>query len=253
MNHRLIFSNAQLTIMGMGVILSVFLCLGVEGWAQFTPPEPPTLPKEVFQSPNPIIPESTETRDNLGNPVETSPSPPSRDSLKSGSTPSVPIKTLPSPPPVIKPVMVGVNGTYQDIAGRFKVGIISGFSVIPLADGVLMESPSGDLAYTALWRPRPNGLTGSQVSQSTLAQIVQQVFQRGENFQLGAAATSTTELNIPWSGSLTVGGKPIALQGRVIARSVNEGVLILLLVATPPAVERIEGMIATLNPTFQSK
>ena len=52
MNHRLIFSNAQLTIMGMGVILSVFLCLGVEGWAQFTPPEPPTLPKEVFQSPN---------------------------------------------------------------------------------------------------------------------------------------------------------------------------------------------------------
>ncbi|XGB39007.1 MAG: hypothetical protein LVT47_12650 [Cyanobacteria bacterium LVE1205-1] len=98
MNHRLIFSNAQLTIMGMGVILSVFLCLGMEGWAQFTPPEPPTLPKEVFQSPNPIIPESTETRGNLGNPVETSPSPPSRDSLKSGSTPSVPIKTLPSPP-----------------------------------------------------------------------------------------------------------------------------------------------------------
>ncbi len=247
-------------IWGMGAIavLLVGLWFGSGGQAQVPTVDPATNPMPpnagFIQSPSPVASSATDNYQYMPNPTGANSS--AVDNLKGGAAPSAPLKTLPPAPPLVqKPLPLPLSGNYRDAAGRFQVGILEGYSVSPLADGVLIEAPSGNLAYTALLRPviDPQGLAEPGLALPILVQTAQQVFQRGEGFQTGPVQTEPDgSAQIPWTGSLTIGGKAQPVQGKILVRATPKGALMLLVIATQAAVEQVDGAIATLNTTLQA-
>ncbi len=261
-------------VWGMGAIAALFAALllglwfGSGGQAQVPTPDPGSNPTAnpvpanagFSQSPSPIASAATDNYQYLpANPAAVNSSPVNSsavDNLKGGAAPVAPIRTLPPAPPLVqKPLPLPLSSTYRDAAGRFQVGILQGYSVSPLADGVLVEAPTGNLAYTALLRPviDPQGLAEPGLALPILVQTAQQTFQRGEAFQTGSVQVEPDgAAQIPWTGTLTIGGKAQPVQGKILARASPKGALLLLVIATQGAVEQVDGAIAALSTTLQA-
>jgi len=160
-------------------------------------------------------------------PTETSPSP-------AVTTPAVPEVTpspedLPAAEKEPDPVEVPPN-TYQDPAGRFEIGILSGYKVIPIGGSPVIESPDGNLAYTVVVRQRA---TEQNLDENALAQITIETFQRGEGFQAGDFQSAIPDgIQMVWNGKMTLGRKSTPVSGKILTRRAGKRLLMLLISAT---------------------
>ncbi|WP_421654937.1 hypothetical protein [Leptothermofonsia sp. ETS-13] len=141
-----------------------------------------------------------------------SPSPPPSPLPSPTSPPQIPPTLTPPPiPPASTAPPLPLNGDYRDPAGRFKVGILAGYKVSPVAGSVLVKSPDGHLAYTVTAQSQPDGNPlglNPELDSESLARVATTVFQRGEGFQPGPTLLKAGGgIVINWTGSLTVGGR----------------------------------------------
>ncbi|OKH11758.1 hypothetical protein [[Limnothrix rosea] IAM M-220] len=136
------------------------------------------------------------------------------------------------------------TSTYQDPAGRFEVGIISGYKMTPLAGMFVVESPEGDLAYTVTVRPKAGD---RHLEDDQLAQIAVDTLATGEGFIAGAFTGNDIGIELPWRG--VQGKTPIA--GMVFARQTNNSVLVLSLSTTETSTEKIAEILPELSQTLK--
>jgi hypothetical protein len=193
-------------------------------------------------------------------PNSVNPAPPEVPDLP--NTPATPVPTpnatptvLPAPPqPTATPLPLSSN--YQDPGGRFKVGILQGYQVSPLAGSVLVEAPDGSLSYTIVVQPQAfTTLVGNDavLVNATLEQIARTVFQRGEGFQAGVAQPAAPEgIQMEWTGTLTIAGNPQPIGGVVLARRAGNDALLLLIAATQSGSAQVPGAIVALTNSLQA-
>ena len=182
----------------------------------------------------------------LERPVQAQQASPTRAPTPDAAAPSAEADASPSPsadedsaePTENQPAAEPAFATYQDPAGRFEIGILDGYKV-SLVNGVLaIESPDGNLAYTVTTQQRA---TSQALNDNALAQIAIETFQRGEGFQAGAMEPSIPDgIQLPWTGSLTLGRKSQPMSGKILARQSGNQVLMLLISATENAAGPIE-------------
>lgn len=192
-----------------------------------------------------------------------SPSSPTLPSTTPPITSPTGLPVPPAPPPLPPastapplPLAAGKAGTYFDPAGSFKVGVLSGYRVSPLAGSVLIEATNGNLAYTVVAQSQPIGnpigLTPSFLNSDTLAQVATTVFQRGEGFQPGpiqAEAGGGAVMN--WTGSLTIAGQTQSVGGVILVRPTSKNILLLLISATQAGSSQVQGALSALANTLQ--
>ncbi len=127
---------------------------------------------------------------------------------------------------------------YQDPGGRFRVGILQGYNVSPLAGSVLIESPNGGLAYTVVAQAQPlNNPIGLRLDPGgdidLLATATTAVFQRGEGFQPGPPRLEAGGgIVMDWTGTLTIGGLSQPVGGVILVRPSPRSILMALIAAT---------------------
>jgi hypothetical protein len=143
---------------------------------------------------------------------------------------------------------------YQDAANRFKVGILKGYNLSPLAGSVLIEAPDGSLSYTVV--PQPQALAkvalDPQSVSDSLTQVAQTLFQRGEGFKPGFAQSfAPSGIQIEWTGSLTIAGKTQPISGVILARPAGQDALLLLLAATETGKAQLPNAIVALANSFE--
>ncbi len=222
----------------VALVLAVWLGLERLGWND-----------RPLQAQTPIIPVPTS--------AVPSPTPTLAPTASPSATPASPTVIPPSlpvlpPTPAATPLPLG--GEYRDPGGRFSVGILKGYSVSPLVNSVLVEAPSGTLAYTVVVQPQPgaNSLGISPfLSQDALAQIAQTTFQRGEGFQAGTVQAVQAGVLLDWSGNLTIGGNTQPVTGVILARPSRSNILLLLIAATKDGSNQVSGAIASLADTLR--
>ncbi|NEQ31127.1 MAG: hypothetical protein F6K04_08995 [Leptolyngbya sp. SIO4C5] len=130
-----------------------------------------------------------------------------------------------------EPATSTFSGSYEEPQGRFQIGILSGFSVSPIAGSVLLEAPDGSLAYSVTVVPAGTAGEVPTLTNAALAQIVRNTFASGEGFQpTGFQALESGGVQIPWVGRLTLGTDTQPVQGVVLARQ-NEAEVYLLAIA----------------------
>jgi hypothetical protein len=216
--------------------------LGVEeAIAQPAPPTESPIPDSPDSpSPIPTLPDSP-----TPSPTSTSPTP----------TPTRTPEVLP-PPPLPSAPPLPISSDYQDPAGRFRVGILQGFQVSPLAGSILVEAPDGSLSYTIVVQTQVfTNLVGNDLIlvNSTLEQVAQTVFQRGEGFQPGIAQPAAPEgIRLDWTGTLTIAGNPQPIGGVILARRSGSDALLLLIAATEAGSAQVPGAIAALSSSLQA-
>jgi hypothetical protein len=215
-------------------------------------PEPPTDLQEA--SPSPTASPSPAA----------SPSPTASPSPAASPTPSPAISPSPavSPSPIASPsptasptpspsvpVLPLAEVPYTDTAMGYQIGILEGYKVTSLAGVTSIESPDGSLAYTVAVRPR---VTDNPLTEASLAQVAIETFARGEGFVTGQFEPTAGGVKIPWTGSLTQGENTQLLNGLILSRQVSGKVLVLLVVATEAASDRVDAVFATVTQTLQA-
>jgi len=165
---------------------------------------------------------------------------------------------IPSPSPAQSPAPAAsadsmIGGTFSDPQGRFEVGILNGFKVskAPVGGVTLIESEDGGLAYSAIVRTRA---TSQKLSDSALAQIAIEAFQRGEGFQAGNfQPIIPSGVQVPWVGRLSTGsGEPLPMSGVILSRQPSQDVLLLVVAATEASKDQLPEAIANLSQTFKA-
>jgi hypothetical protein len=136
------------------------------------------------------------------------------------------------------------TSTYQDPAGRFEVGIVSGYKMTPIAGMFVVESPENDLAYTVTVRPKAGD---RYLEDDELAQVAVDTLATGEGFIAGAFTGNDIGVELPWRG--VQGKTPIA--GRVFARQTNNSVLVLSLSTTAENTENISAILPELSQSLK--
>jgi hypothetical protein len=163
----------------------------------------------------------------------------------------IPTQTLPLVPPVApRPVAdpLPTAGEFVDPRGHFRVAILQDYRVSPIGDAVLIESPKGSLAYTALAQPATAGF----LTPDTLAEMAKNAFQRGEGFQTGSTQAIPGGIQLDWSGNLTIGGNTQPVNGIIIAKPTGTQVLMLLIAATESGAEKVPNAAAALIDSLQA-
>lgn len=188
--------------------------------------------------------------------AQSSPSPTPTDPPASAPATLPPPPPVPTAPPASTAPPLPIEGYYQDTAGRFKVGILKGYKVSPLAGSVLVESPDGNLAYSVVAQSQPTGnpiglVPGS--NSDSLARVATTVFQRGEGFQPGPPAPEAGGgVVINWTGTLTIGGNSQPVGGVILVRPDPKTILLLLVTATQAGAGQVPGAVSALASSLQS-
>ena len=168
-------------------------------------------------------------------------------------TPVSPLPIVPIVPASLAPPLA-VSGDYKDPNKRFKIAILQGYTVSPLAGSALIESRDGSLAYTVLVRSQgelalQNGtLTGIN---DALAKIAQTAFQQGEGFQTGPWQAIQNGIKLDWTGRLTIAGKSQPVSGVILVRQLQTDVAMILIAATESAGGQVPGAVAALVDSLQ--
>ncbi len=163
-----------------------------------------------------------------------------------GGIPNLPLAPPPAPLPAADPLPTA--GEFTDRANRFRIAIVQDFRVSPIGDAVLIESPKGSLAYTALAQPATAGF----LTPDALAEIAKAAFQRGEGFQTGSTQAIPGGIQLDWSGSLTIGGITQPVNGVIIAKPSGTQVLMLLIAATESGADQVPNAAAALIDSLQA-
>jgi len=175
--------------------------------------------------------------------------------------PQVPVdaSTRPQPPamPASTAAPLPTQGVYQDPSGRFRVGLLQGYRVSPLAGTVLIEAMDGSLAYTVVAQAQPTsapiGVRSDYSETETLAKIATTVFHRGEGFQPGPPRSEAGGgIVMDWTGSLTIGGQSQPVSGVVLVRPSNQSILLMLLAATQRGTAQLPGATAALASSLKA-
>lgn len=144
---------------------------------------------------------------------------------------------------------LSLGGNYQDPAGRFQVGILAGYNVSSVGASPLFSSPDGNLAYTVVVRSRSSS---RPLTAATLAQIAIDTFGRGEGFiPDGFRPLGTGRVQVPWTGSLTMGGNTRPMNGMIFASQSQQDILMLLISATETGRASVDAAVATLTDSLQ--
>ncbi|MGF1492902.1 MAG: hypothetical protein ACFBSC_10715 [Microcoleaceae cyanobacterium] len=221
--------------------------VGMPVAAQQPSPSPAQSPV-VKPSPSPES-KPTETKPA----TESKPTPePAASPTPTASPATEPAEPAESAPPSAPPVSLLPlsESNYQDPQGKFKLGILEGYTVSAAGNVPLIESPDGSLAYTALTKLRESD---RELPASSLAQLAIETFERGEGFVPGNyQVTGPQEIRLLWQGSLkgSQGTQPIT--GSILVRQQEQKVLILLISATDAAKEQVEAAVITLAETLTS-
>lgn len=166
--------------------------------------------------------------------------------------PAVPTSVLPAAPALTAPPLP-LSGEYKDPAGRYKIGILKGFTVSPLAGSVLLEAPDGNLAYSVVaLSPQKLALEGNFISGEVLAELAQTTFQQGEDFQVGTPMAIANGIYLEWTGSLTIAGQTQPVGGVILARQSQTAVLQVLIASTQAGAGQMPGAIRTLAESLQT-
>lgn len=191
---------------------------------------------------------------------KSTPSPTPTPKPEASEAPAVPVSPATAPPSAATPNTASEKISaanlplseqpYKDPQGRFEVGILENYKVSAIADMPLMESPDGNMAYTAIVQPK---ITNEQFSNEALAQMAINQFQRGEGFQPNQLQVlAEGEILITWTGTVTIGKKPQPISGSILVRDNPDKILMLILSATDDASEDISSAIATLADSLKS-
>lgn len=128
--------------------------------------------------------------------------------------------------------------------GQFQVGVLQDYQTSSNAGVAIIESPTGELAYTVQVQQRAND---RPLLDDELVQIAIDRLQRGEGFRLGTVRTVDTGVVIvDWTG--TLGSTP--LSGRVFLRQVDSAVLMLVASATEAQSEQLDPVISVVSNTL---
>jgi len=162
----------------------------------------------------------------------------------------------PSAPPASTAAPLPLSGNYQDPAGRFKVGVLAGYRVTPLAGSVIIEAPDGSVAYSVVAKAQPLGnpiglITGYDNSES-LAKVAIAEFQRGEGFQPGSPRLeSEGGAVMDWQGSLTIGNQAQPMSGTILVRPNPQTVLLLMIAATETGQSQLPNALSALATSLE--
>jgi hypothetical protein len=138
-------------------------------------------------------------------------------------------------------------GEYQDRNGRFRVAILKGHRVTPIAGTVMMEALDGSLAYTVVTQPAPS----TYVTPDTLGEMARNTFQQGEGFRPGQPQPIAGGIRMDWSGDLTVGGQTQPVSGLIVAKNTGNNVLLMLIAATEKGGNVVPNAAAALTDSLQ--
>lgn len=190
-------------------------------------------------------------------PTQTTPAPvPNQTNI-----PAVPVSPSLLPPPPSGPASTAaplpLGGTYEDPAGRFKVGVLKDFKVSPLAGSVLIESQDGNLAYAVVTQSQPLGasigLSAGYDNSESLAKVARAVFQRGEGFQPGVPRSeSGGGALMDWTGTLTIAGTSQPVGGAILVRPSARNILLLIITATQAGAKQLPGALSALANSLQA-
>ncbi|MFO8038337.1 MAG: hypothetical protein R6U67_02695 [Sodalinema sp.] len=129
--------------------------------------------------------------------------------------------------------------------GQFQVGVLEGYRTSINAGVVVIESPTGELAYTVQVQQRANP---RPLGDEELVQIAIDRLERGEGFRLGRVRVIDTGVVIvDWTGTLGA----IELSGRVFLRQVASEVLMLVVSATEENAAQLDPVLSLLSNTLQ--
>jgi hypothetical protein len=168
----------------------------------------------------------------------------------------------PAPPPPLPSVIIPTDaqplpiaGDHKDPLGRFQIGLLKGYRVMPLGDSILVEAPDGRLAYTVLAQSAAQlgFLTGVALTPENLAQVVRNTLGRGEGFQAELPQSIDNGIQMNWTGTLTIGGKPQPVKGVVIAKPapVSNSIVMLTIAVTDQGAPELQGAIGALATSLQ--
>lgn len=253
-----LIASARLPSLSPTTALPVSIPPGV---AQETPALSPPPPPEVAPAPDtpvtsPPLAEPTEpiNPEAIVSPVpEPTASPPdNREAQPATNLPPLPLPTPAAEVPNLTPLRV--TNTYIDANARFRIGIVQGYRVSPLAGSVLIEAPDGTLAYTVVMQPLQRAAFDNQpLDNFALAQVAQAAFARGEGFTSTAIPVDlpTGGVQVNWSGTLTIAGQTQPVQGVILARQTGNDVLLLLIAGAQAGIAQVPNAVAALVDTFQ--
>lgn len=227
------------------------------GLAQSAAPDPPPPIVPALEStPTPATgePSPPAVTPGTSSPAPTPPAP------QPSNLPQVPFpggsSLTPAGPPASTAPPAALGGDYQDPNGRFRVGVLKGYKVNPLAGSVLIEAPEGSLAYTVVPQSQPAGVPigfGSGLDNEVLAKVATSVFQRGEGFQPGLPRPEAGGgVVMDWTGTLTIAGQSQPVGGVILVRSSAKNILLLLIAATQAGSGQVPSAIAALEKSIQS-
>lgn len=163
-----------------------------------------------------------------------------------GLPPSAPLPAAPRENPL------PLQGEYTDPNGRFKVGLLQGYKVSPLAGSVLVESVGGNVAYTVLALPQTQlGIAAGILPNDALVQVAKNAFKQGEGFETGDVRSIAGGVQIDWIGNLTIAGTTQPVGGVILARQAQNSVLLLLIAATEAGGDQVLGAASALVDTLQ--
>lgn len=175
--------------------------------------------------------------------------------------PAVPISPSLTPTPTALPASTApplpLGGDYQDPLGRFKIGILKGYKVSPLAGSVLIEAPDGKLAYSVVAKSQPLGnpigLNAGYDNTDGLTKAAADVFQRGEGFQPGPPRPEAGGgAVIDWTGTLTIASNPQPVGGVILVRSSAKTILLLIVTATQAGADQVPGALSALANSLKA-
>jgi hypothetical protein len=160
--------------------------------------------------------------------------------------PGIPLAPPIAPLPAADPLPTA--GEFSDPSKPFRIAILKDYQVTTIGNAVMLESPDGNLAYTALAQQAPSGFATPDI----LGEIAKATFKQGEGFQPGTVQAIPGGMRMDWNGSLTIGGNPQPVNGLIVAKPTGANVLVLLIVATEAGAEKIPNAAAALVDSFQA-
>lgn len=224
----------------LGLILSVALSIGLLGhW--------PLLAMGQLSSPLKMVQTDEESKNPLSElPVMPEASPPpmvsQQEALSMDPAPRR-SETL--------PVFADVDTTGLSLSetvyrepGQFQVGVLDDYQTSVTAGVALVESPTGEVAYTVQVQQRASD---RPLIDDELVQIAISKLERGEGFRLWDVRTTDTGVVVNWTGRL--GNSP--LSGRTFLRQVDSEVLMLVVSATQEEAGQLDGVVALVSDTLQ--
>lgn len=234
--------------LGLGLVTALALIIfGQQPHMSANSPESSAVAQEIYTASQPNQP----AKPAISISQETSPSPsPSPAVSPSPQNPTAPNNTPPIQPRNYPGEALPLGEKpYQDAKKRFEIGIIQDYKAGTVGEAPLIESPDGSLAYTVVVKPQT---TANPLTYDALAQVAVETFAQGEGFQAGGwQLVAQGEIEIPWTGKLTIGKKTKDVEGVIGARQKQNNVLVMLISATnEKGKANLPGAIKALTPTF---